>query len=148
MATPLAAGCSAGSGTSAAVRYAKGPGMAFIERTGSCSSSADSPRGIPVIALIGAGCLVLLLLVILVIYPSTKPPGPTDSGSDDDWGTEPPRIPTPPTPPRGGVPLPDAQPASVRLRGRGRISRRRIGRRGPSPARNPGRLPARTRNQT
>jgi hypothetical protein len=137
--------CAPGARATSVVRFTKRPGMAPIPPSGSCASVASS-GGLPAPALIGLGGLILLLMTALVAYGSMHPPGPRDSESGDDWGTEPPPTPAGPTPPRDGLPLPDAEPAWIRLRGRGRIGRRPVRRRGPVPSREPDHLPARTRN--
>ena len=95
--------------------------------------------------LIGFICIAVLLL------PSLRDDGGTDSRADegeDGWGRGPRTPPVKPGPPRGGIPLPDAVPAAIRLRGPGRISDGRIGRqRRPTrePARSPVRRPHRVR---
>jgi hypothetical protein len=66
--------------------------------------------------------------------------GPSDPNPGDGWGGGPrPPDPRRPDPPRGGIPLDDAAPARVRLRGKGRLSDALPGR-----ARRPGREPERT----
>jgi hypothetical protein len=92
--------------------------------------------------LLGLGCVALLL------YPALKdnPVGPdhrSEGEGEDGWGRGPKRPPSPPQPPRGGIPLPDAQPASVRLREHGRLGERLPGRE-RRPAREPVRRPARS----
>jgi hypothetical protein len=88
--------------------------------------------------LLGLVCAAALILPALRGGPDL-PPRP-DRGSDDGWGHGPPRPPTPSDVPRGGLPLPDAEPASVRLR-----DHRRLGdllpRRERRPAREPERQP-------
>ena len=69
--------------------------------------------------------LVILLFVIffpLILNRGGPPPGPSDSDSDDGWGKGPRPPRTPPDDPRGGIPLDDAVPARVRLRGHARLS--------------------------
>ncbi len=66
----------------------------------------------------------------------------SDTDSDEGWGRGPKRPPSKPEPPRGGIPLPDAQPARVRLRERGRLADRLPGRE-RRPAREPARTPVR-----
>ncbi len=90
-----------------------------------------------VMHLLGLGCVAVLLLPALREVP--EPPRPPDSGSDDGWGHGPPRPPRRPDRPRGGIPLPDAQPARVRLRD----DHGRLGDRLPAPQRRPAREPAR-----
>jgi hypothetical protein len=94
--------------------------------------------------LLGVACVALLMLPALRDHGSTWG---SDSGSDDGWGRGPRRPPLPPTPPRGGIPLPDAEPARVRLRDHRRLAdsyRSRDRRPAREPAREPHRRPART----
>jgi hypothetical protein len=85
-----------------------------------------------------------LILVPALLY---RQPGSSADPSDDEGGGGrgpgfPPGPPAPPTSPRGGVPLPDAEPARTRLREHGR---RIVGPRRPRrPAREPERAPVRT----
>jgi hypothetical protein len=70
--------------------------------------------------LIGFVCVAVLMLPALRENPGGTS-DPLDEG-EDGWGRGPRTPPpTPPAPPRGGVPLPDAVPASVRLREPGRL---------------------------
>ena len=89
--------------------------------------------------LLGLGCVALLLLPALREAP--EPPRPPDQGPDDGWGYGPPRPPSRPEAPRGGIPLPDAQAARVRLRdSHGRLGDRlppRQRRPAPEPDRRP-----------
>ena len=65
--------------------------------------------------------LAVLFLPVLLGRGSSPPPGP-DSESDDGWGKDPPQPPGfSPSAPSGGIPLADAEPARVRLRGHGRL---------------------------
>jgi hypothetical protein len=91
--------------------------------------------------LLGLGCAALLMIPALREGPS-PPPRPSDSGSDDEGGSGPRHPPERPDPPRGGIPLPDAAPASVRLREPGRLSEL-LPRRERRPSREPDRRPAR-----
>ena len=89
--------------------------------------------------LLGVACVALLML------PTLRDRGPmwgSDSGSDDGWGRGPKHPPQPPAPPRGGIPLPDAVPASVRLRDHQRLADHQP-RRDRRPAREPEREPTR-----
>jgi len=91
--------------------------------------------------LLGAVCVAILLIPALRDGPA--PPPPTDQGSDDDGGRGPRRPPKPPErPPRGGIPLPDAQPARVRLRDHDRLFDR-LPKRERRPVREPDRKPVR-----
>lgn len=92
--------------------------------------------------LLGLGCVAFLM------WPALKdnPVGPdhrADTDGDEGWGRGPKRPPTPPEPPRGGIPLPDAQPAGVRLREHGRLGER-LPRRERRPVREPARRPSPT----
>lgn len=91
--------------------------------------------------LLGLGCVALLMIPAL-----RDGPGPSDRRSDgegdDGWGRGPDRPPSRPEPPRGGLPLPDAVPARVRLREHGRLTER-LPPRERRPAREPVRQPAR-----
>jgi len=91
--------------------------------------------------LLGAMCVGILLIPALRDGPA--PPPPSDQGSDDGWGHGPRRPPWPPEePPRGRIPLPDAQPARVRLRDHDRLFDR-LPQRERRPAREPDRKPVR-----
>ena len=72
------------------------------------------------------GLLYLLLVLAVVFLPMIlgrggPSPGQSDSDSDGGGGNGPPRPPTPPDTPGGGLPLDDADPARVRLRGHDRF---------------------------
>lgn len=83
-----------------------------------------------------------VMLVPMLLY--RRPGGSPDSSDDDGGGGGGPGPPRPARPPRprGGVPLPDAEQARVRIREHGR--RLTGGRRTRRPAREPGRRPLRT----
>ena len=89
---------------------------------------------------LGVACVALLMLPALRDRGSTWG---TDSGSDDGWGRGPGRPPEPPTPPSGGIPLPDAAPARIRLRDHRRLADYQSPRE-RRPAREPDRVPTRT----
>lgn len=94
---------------------------------------------------LGMVCVAVLLFPALREGPA--PPG-SDSGSDDGWGRGPGRPPQPPETPRGGIPLPDAVQARIRLRDDRRLAdhlarRERRPAREPRPARRPERTPTR-----
>lgn len=89
--------------------------------------------------LLGMVCVVVLLFPALRDAP---PSSGSDSGSDDGWGRGPRRPPQPPTPPRGGIPLPDAVQSRIRLRDHGRLSDH-LPRRERRPVREPERAPVR-----
>lgn len=88
--------------------------------------------------LLGLGC-VAVLIVLALRQGSGETHGRTDRGSDDGWGNEPRRPPDPSDRPWGGVPLPDASPAAVRLR-----DERKLPELLPRTARRPAREPERT----
>lgn len=90
--------------------------------------------------LIGFICVAVLMLPALREDPDGTS-GPWDEG-DDGWGRDPGPPPLPPAPPRGGIPLPDAVPAAVRLREPGRLGDLVPGRQ-RRPAREPVRPPVR-----
>ncbi|MDQ6834881.1 MAG: hypothetical protein M3016_01710 [Actinomycetota bacterium] len=92
--------------------------------------------------LVGLGCVAVLLIPALRDNPVTPMPR-SDGEGEDGWGRGPKLPPEPRTPPRGGIPLPDASPARVRLREPGRLGEELPGRQ-RRPVREPGRRPART----
>ncbi len=92
--------------------------------------------------LLGLICAGILLLPALRDAPA-PPPRSSEDGSDDGWGHGPPRPPVRPEAPNGGIPLPDAVPARVRLRDHGRLAER-LPHRERRPAREPDRTPVRT----
>ena len=70
--------------------------------------------------LLGLVCVAVLIIPALREGPGVPPRN--DSGSDDGGGWGPKAPPKPPAPPRGGIPLPDAVQASLRLRDHGRLA--------------------------
>jgi hypothetical protein len=92
--------------------------------------------------LLGLVCAAVLIIPALRDNPEL-PPGRPDSGSDDGWGRGPGKPPKAPEPPRGGIPLLDADPARVRLRDH-RTLREHLPRPERRPAREPRRTPVRT----
>jgi len=91
------------------------------------------------------GMIYLLLVLAVVFLPMIlgrggPSPGQSDSDSDGGGGGGPPRPPMPPDAPRGGIPLDDAEPARVRLRGHDRFVDLL-----PAPVRRPSPEPARRR---
>jgi hypothetical protein len=92
--------------------------------------------------LLGLAC-VAVLMVPALRDPPDAPPRPSDGGSDDGWGNYPRQPPSPSGGPGGGLPLPDAEPARVRLRDHERL-RERLPRRERRPAREPERTPVHT----
>jgi hypothetical protein len=97
--------------------------------------------------LLGLGCVAVLLIPALKDNPI--PNRRADGEGDDGWGRGPNPPPQPPKPPRGGIPLADAEPARVRLREPGRLADQlphRERRRTREPERAPERLPQRSRS--
>jgi hypothetical protein len=92
--------------------------------------------------LLGLVCAAVLIIPALRDNPEFPPPR-SDPGSDDGWGRGPDRPPTRPETPKGGIPLPDAVQARVRLRDHGRLADR-LPKRERRPAREPERVPVRT----
>lgn len=91
--------------------------------------------------LVGLACVAILMFPALKDNPEPKPR--RDGESDEGWGRGPKLPPSPPEAPRGGIPLPDAVPATVRLREHGRLGERRAPRE-RRPTREPSRRPQRT----
>jgi len=95
--------------------------------------------------ILGIAFVAALLIPALRDRPD-RPGEESDSGSDDGWGNHPRRPLVPPGVPGGGLPLPDAQPARLRLRDHRRLHelRQQSGRgRTREPARRPVHAPAR-----
>lgn len=88
--------------------------------------------------------LVAFLLLMVFRAETVRPWRPPDDGNGDDGGGND-RVPPHRSdqPGGGGLPLPDAEPARVRLRDHRRLADRR-----PRPARRPAREPARTPTRT
>ena len=91
------------------------------------------------LGLIGVGVLIYLALH----HDSGHQRHPGESGQDDGWGNEPRRPPEPSNRPWGGIPLPDAEPALVRLRDNRKLPDH-LPARDRRPAREPERAPTRT----
>src|SRR5436305_1029447 len=91
---------------------------------------------------LGLVCAAVLIIPALRETPDL-PPRRSDPGSDGGWGRGPDVPPAPPKPPRGGIPLPDAEPARVRLRDHDKLGDL-LPRRERRPVREPQRTPART----
>ena len=94
----------------------------------------------------GLACVLLVVVVALVglmVFRGSRP-GPSDPGAGDWRKWPPPPDPPGPDEPRGGIPLPldDAVPARVRLRGEGRLADL-LPKRVRRPAREPERAPVR-----
>jgi hypothetical protein len=101
--------------------------------------------GDQLVLMIGGLHLLALMFAFALIVPALRdrpePPRRPGDGSDGGGGQRLPPDPQPPSRP-GGIPLPDAQPARVRLRERGRLADRIPGR-PRRPAREPERQPSR-----
>jgi hypothetical protein len=89
--------------------------------------------------LLGLACVAVLLIPVLRDNP-VVPDRRSEGDGDDGWGRGPKPPPAPPKQPRGGIPLPDAVPARVRLREHGRLTERQP-RRERRPVREPLRRP-------
>jgi hypothetical protein len=87
---------------------------------------------------------VLAVAFAPVLFARRRPSsGESDSDGDDGgWGGGPPPR-TPPESPRGGIPLDDAEPPRIRLRGHERLTDQ-ARTRARRPSREPDRRPART----
>ena len=96
---------------------------------------------IAVMHLLGLACVGVLILLALRAGDDGLP-GSGEAGSDDGWGNEPRRPPQPSDRPWGGVPLPDAKPAQLRLRDHRKLLDL-LPRRERRPAREPERTPIR-----
>jgi hypothetical protein len=92
--------------------------------------------------LLGLGCVAILMFSALRQDPE-EPPPPANGGSDDGRGNDRLRPRRPWDRPRGGIPLPDAEPSRVRLRDHRRLADQ-LPRRVRRPAREPARQPVRT----
>jgi hypothetical protein len=92
--------------------------------------------------LLGLVCAAVLILPALRDGPEI-PPRREDSGSDGGWGRGPDLPPKTPDAPRGGIPLPDAEPALVRLRDHRTLSDQ-LPKRERRPTREPDRTPVRS----
>ena len=92
---------------------------------------------------LGLVCAAVLILPALRDSPEFPPPQ-SDPGSDGGWGRGPDRPPAPQDSPKGGgIPLPDAEQARIRLRDHRKLPER-IPKRERRPVREPDRTPVRT----
>ena len=94
--------------------------------------------------LLGLACVAVLMIPALRDGPD-PPPQSSDGGSDDGWGNYPRRPRSPRDVPGGGLPLPDAEPAGIRLRDHRRLTDK-LPARDRRPVREPDRRPVRTGN--
>ena len=92
--------------------------------------------------LLGLVCAAVLILPALRDTPEFPPHRP-DPGSDGGWGRGPDPPPKPPAPPRGGIPLPDAEQAMIRLRDHRKLGEQ-LAKRERRTTREPDRTPVRT----
>ncbi len=90
--------------------------------------------------LLGLACVALLMIPALRDGPD--PPNSADGGSDDGWGNYPRQPKNPSDVPGGGLPLPDAEPARIRLRDHQRL-RDKLPPHERRPTREPTRKPVR-----
>jgi hypothetical protein len=96
--------------------------------------------------LLGLACVAALIIPALRERPDVEPSS-SEPGSDDGWGNRPQHPSTPRDLPGGGIPLPGAEPARVRVREPGRLADR-LPARERRPAREPRRRPAREPRHT
>mgnify|MGYP001243337701 CR=1 FL=1 len=92
--------------------------------------------------LLGLACVAVLMVTALRANPD-DPPHSTNSDGDDGRGNKPRQPRAPSGQPRGGIPLPDAEPALVRLRDHTRLGDH-LPRRERRTVREPDRRPVRT----
>jgi hypothetical protein len=105
--------------------------------------SGSNFGGVDVLGLVYLALVLAVIFLPMVLGRPGPPPGQSDSDSDDGGGNGPGPPPTPSNTPGGGIPLDDAEPARLRLRGHDRLSDRFPGR-----ARRPSREPGRRRDRT
>jgi len=89
------------------------------------------------------GLIGVAVLMYMALRSDSGHRRPGESGHDDGWGNEPRRPPEPSDRPWGGIPLPDADPALVRLR-----DHRKLPDLLPGRERRPAREPERTPHHT
>jgi hypothetical protein len=103
-------------------------------------AAAAMPPGLParvegtLLLVCGIWFFSAILLAPAVIFgdPGSSPGSDGDGGGGG--GGPPPQRPVPPAPPRGGIPLPDAEQSATRLRDHNRPAPRRLTRRRPTHA--------------
>ncbi len=106
--------------------------------------SARQVGGVNVLGLVYLAIVLALVFVPMLLGRRGQSPGQSDSDSDGGGGHGPSRPPPPPNTPGGGIPLDDAAPARVRLRGHARLADllpARVRRRSREPDRAPVRAP-------
>lgn len=108
-------------------------------------AAAAMPPGLPervegtLLLVSGIWFFSTILLAPAVIFRDSGSSSGPDGDGGGGGGGPPLRPPLPPAPPRGGIPLPDAEQSSSRLRDHDRPARSRLPRRRPAHA--PGRAP-------
>ena len=103
--------------------------------------SAPAPLKRTLLLVAGIWFFSAILLAPAVLFRDSGWPGPSD-GDDGGGGGGPPPPPRPPAPPRGGIPLPDADQASIRLRDHGRAVWQRLRPRREAREPRPARVPS------
>jgi hypothetical protein len=102
-------------------------------------------NGFDLVGLLNLAIILGVMFSPMLFFRRRRPGGPSDSDSGEGWRKRPPPSPPkPPAPPKGGIPLDDAQQARTRLRGHERLFDA-LPRRQRRPAREPQRIPQRTR---
>jgi hypothetical protein len=106
--------------------------------------SADAQLLLMIAGMHLLGLVCAAVLIIPALRDSQDFPPRPDPGSDGGWGRGPDRPPAPKDPPRGGgIPLPDAEQARIRLRDHRKLGDLLPGR-DRRPAREPDRTPVKT----
>ncbi len=90
------------------------------------------------------GFVAVGLLILPALRDDNSDTGEDSGSSDDGWGNLPNVKPDPNRWPGGGIPLPDAEQSSVRLRGSGKLADK-VTSPHRRPVREPERVPVRTR---
>ncbi len=113
------------------------PVVAFV---GAVTAAATGRRELMQPLVLVSVVLAPVLLPRTMLYPDPDPPPSISDGDDDDGGHGPGPGPLLPAGPRGGIPLPDADPARIRVRSHRSVLTRQCPRRSTSE---PGRVPTR-----
>jgi hypothetical protein len=85
------------------------------------------------------GFIAVGLLMLPALRDDNSDPGEDSDSTDDGWGNRPNVTPSPSRWPGGGIPLPDAEQSTVRMREPGRLGDQLT-----TPERRPAHEPART----